>query len=149
MLKKYKFGFDFWALILFLILMLPTFLWSFFPAPNDTLRADSATRVFDTIGSVSQALMVACLCLLVRKDGAASGFSSLMAAAVLSCLLYFAAWIFYYSGMTNPLVILGLSLPPCLSFLFFALDRKNFIALIPLSVFTLCHGVYAVVNFIL
>lgn len=63
-------------------------------------------------------------------------------------LLYVASWIAYYNGMTNAIVILGLTIPPCLAFLFFVIDRKNGIALIPVSIFTICHLVYGVVNFI-
>ena len=63
-------------------------------------------------------------------------------------LLYVASWIAYYNGMTNAVVILGLTVPPCLTFLFFAIDRKNSIALIPISIFTICHLIYGVVNFI-
>ena len=55
----------------------------------------------------------------------------------------------YYIGMINAPVILGLTIPPCLAFLFFAIDRKNGIAIIPIVIFTLCHLIYGVVNFII
>lgn len=32
---KYRFGFDFWGLILFLLVMVPNFIWFAVPAPND------------------------------------------------------------------------------------------------------------------
>ena len=65
------------------------------------------------------------------------------------CLLYFTSWIVYYIGIVNAIVILGLTVSPCLAFLFFAVDRKNGIAIIPISVFTICHLIYGVVNFII
>lgn len=34
----------------------------------------------------------------------------------------------YDFGLTNAAVILGLTIPPCLAFLLFAVDRKNGIA---------------------
>ena len=46
-------------------------------------------------------------------------------------------------------VILGLTVPPCLVFFFFALDRKNMIAVIPIFVFTVCHLVYGIVDFLI
>ncbi len=64
-------------------------------------------------------------------------------------LLYVASWIVYYNGMVNVIVILGLTIPPCLAFLSFAIDRKNGIALIPISIFTICHLIYGVVNFVI
>ena len=63
-------------------------------------------------------------------------------------LLYFLSWIVYYFGIVNAFVILGLTILPCLAFLFFAIDRKNRIAMIPISIFTVCHLIYGVVNFI-
>ena len=62
--------------------------------------------------------------------------------------MYFASWILYYVGIVDVFVILGLVIFPCLAFLFFAVDRKNRIAMIPISIFTICHLIYAVVNFI-
>lgn len=69
--------------------------------------------------------------------------------AAVCYLLYAASWIGYYNGMVNVIVILGLTIPPCFTFLFFAIDRKNGIALIPISIFTVCHLIYGVVNFII
>ena len=45
--KKYRLGFDIWALVLFLSVMIPTIIWTFVPAPNDILRAESTTPVLD------------------------------------------------------------------------------------------------------
>ena len=64
-LKQYRFGFDPWGLLLFLLVMLPNFIWFAVPAPNDTLRTDSATPVADAIGSVFQVLTVAYLCFVI------------------------------------------------------------------------------------
>ena len=58
MLKEYKFGFNIYGLLLFLIIMIPNFIWFAVPAPNDVLRTESVTEVIDTIASVCQVLMV-------------------------------------------------------------------------------------------
>ena len=68
MLKKYKFGFDFWGLLLFLLIMIPNFIWFAVPAPNDVLRSDSVTPIVDGIGSICQVAFVAAICVLKRKD---------------------------------------------------------------------------------
>lgn len=52
-------------------------------------------------------------------------------------------------GITNAVVILGLTIPPCMAFLFFAIDRKNHISIVPISIFTICHFIYGVVNYII
>ena len=148
MFKKYKLGFDFWGLLLFFIIMIPNFIWFAVPAPNDILRVDSITKTVDTVGSVCQVLMIILLCILIHKERNKPKFALIMA-VVFSCLLYFVSWVFYYFGITNVFVILGLTIPPCLAFLFFSIVRKNMIAIIPISVFTICHLIYAIVNFVI
>lgn len=52
MLKKYRLSFDIWGLLLFLVIMIPNSIWFAVPAPNDILRANSITVIFDTIASI-------------------------------------------------------------------------------------------------
>ena len=145
--EKYKFGFDIWGAVVFLIIMIPNFIWFAVPASNDVLRDDSITEIFDIIASVCQVLMVAALCVIINQKRKKISITPLIIAAMICCLLYFASWIIYYIGVVNMIVILGLTVPPCLAFLFFAVDRKNMLAVIPILIFTVCHLIYAVVNF--
>lgn len=105
-LKEYKFGFNIYGLLLFLIIMILNFIWFAIPAPNDVLRAESVTEVIDIIASVCQVLML------------------------------------------NTGIILGLTISPCMAFLFFAIDRKNMIAVVPISIFLICHLIYGIANFV-
>ncbi len=148
MLKKYNIGFDIWALIFFFIIMIPNFYWFVFSAPNDILREESVTPVLDTIASVCQVLMIVVLCIFTHKDCKKIKITPFIIASVICCLTYFIGWIFYYNGVTNIIVILDLCVLPCLSFLFFAIDRKNIIAVVPIVIFTMCHLIYGIVNFI-
>ncbi len=148
MLKKYKLGFEVWGLLLFLIVMIPNFIWFAIPAPNDILRAESMTETVDTVASICQILMIAALCIFRNREYRKMCVTHLVL-IVAGCLLYFLSWILYYGGIVNAIVILGLTIPPCLVFLFFAIDRKNGIALIPILIFTICHLIYGVVNFII
>ena len=45
--EKYRFGFEFWGLLLFLIIMIPNFIWFAVPVVNDVLRVESVTPVAD------------------------------------------------------------------------------------------------------
>ena len=148
MIKKYKIVFDIWGLLLFIIIMIPNFIWFAVPAPNDILRAESTTKAVDTVGSVCQVLMIILICVLINKERIKANYSMIIA-VIISCLLYFVCWLIYYCGITNAVVILGLTIPPCLAFLFFAIERKNMIAVIPILVFTICHLIYGTVNFII
>ena len=145
---KYRFGFDVWGLILFLLVMLPNFIWFAVPAPNDVLRAESATPVVDVIASVCQVLTVACLCFVIHEERGKLRFSALVIAAMVCIVMYYAGWLLYYGGFTSAWVILLLTIPPCLAFILFAADRKNLPAVLFATGFAVCHLIFAIVNFI-
>lgn len=144
--KNYKLGFNAWGLLLFIIIMLPNFIWFFVPAPNDILRIDSATPNIDMIASICQVLMTAALCVIINRKSGKISFSPYIVLTTICCLLYFASWIFYYVGAVNEIIILGLTIPPCLAFLSFAVDRKNLFAVIFASLFTVLHLIYGLVK---
>lgn len=148
LIKKYKLGFEVRGLILFLIIMLPNFIWFAVPAPNDILRAESVTETVDLIGSVCQVIMIAALCVLVNKDQPKFKLTPFIIGVIVCVTGYLAGWIFYYCGVTNAAIVLALTVFPCAAFLLFAIDRKNYIALIPAVGFTVCHLIYGIANFI-
>ena len=53
-MKKYQFGFGVWGLALFLLIMVPNFIWFAIPAPDDVLRHESVTPFIDTLASIFQ-----------------------------------------------------------------------------------------------
>lgn len=148
-MRKYRLALDPWGLLLFLLIMLPNFIWFAVPAPNDILRRESVTPVLDGIASVCQVLLAAALCVIVNRERGRLRLTPLIFASLCCGGLYAAGWMFYYAGLAGPPVIVLLTLPPCLCFLFFALDRKNYAAVIPIVVFTACHSIYSIVNFML
>lgn len=129
--------------------MIPNLIWFAIPAPNDILRAESVTETVDTVASVCQILMIAVLCFRVNREYRKKHITPFIIIVIGCCLVYYFSWIVYYNSIVNAIVILGLTIPPCFAFLFFAIDRKNVIALIPISIFTICHLIYGVVNFII
>lgn len=146
--SRYRFGFDFWGLLLFLLVMLPNFIWFAVPAPDDILRTESVTPVVDILSSVFQVLTVACLCFVIRKERSKFRFSPLVVATIACLAAYYIGWARYYAGITAPWVIFLLTLPPCLAFLLFAIDRKNLPAVVLAACFAVCHCVFGAVNFI-
>ena len=145
---KYKIGFDIRGLILFLGIMIPNCIWFAVPAPDDVLRAESVTWIVDAAGSVFQIMTVASLCFIKNKSCPALRFTPLIIAAVCCAALYYLGWILYYSAFTGPPVILALTVPPCAALLLYALDRRNYIAVLSGAAFTVCHLIYGIVNFI-
>ena len=147
--KNYKLGFNPWGLALFLLIMLPNFVWFAFPAPNDVLRSESVTPLADSAAQVFQIVMAAALCAVVDTAGDRPLKRGYRAGTAVCVALYFAGWVAYYAGITNAAVILDLCLAPCGAFLLFALGRKNGIALVSAAAFAVCHLIYAVVNFLI
>ncbi len=148
MLKSYKFGFDIWALLLFVLVMVPNIVWFSFPAPVDVLRVDSVTETLDAVASVLQVMMIAALCLLKRRDAETVHLSPLIILAIACVLLYYVCWVAYYFGVVLAPVLLGLAAFPCAAFISYAADRRNWIALVLACAFSVCHLVFAIANFI-
>lgn len=148
MFKKYGLSFDIWSLLLFLTIMIPNFIWFAVPAPNDILRTESITQTLDAAASICQIITIIILCIFRNRECNKISISPYIISVIICCLLYFTSWIVYYIGIVNAIVILGLTIPPCLAFLFFAIDRENKIAIIPILIFTICHLIYGAVNFI-
>ena len=145
-LKKYTFGFDVVALILFMAIMIPNFIWFAVPAPNDILRKPSITPIIDIISSVTQVLMIASLLFIKNKDFVKLKISPLTVTVTVFYMEYITAWIFYFIGIVNIPIFLFLSIAPCMAYLLYAIYRRNFIAVIPTAIFTVCHFIFALVK---
>lgn len=139
-MKKIKF--NIYGLLLFFIIMIPNLIWFMIKAPNDILRVESVTPTLDLIASIFQIIMIVFLCFSKNEDNKFNIYS------IIGVILYFLCWILYYLGITNNVVIIGLCLFPCLSFLFYEAKIKNWIAMIPTIVFTILHLLYGFINFI-
>lgn len=138
----------FLGLALFFLIMIPNFIWLAIPAQHDILRVESITPIVDTIASIAQVIMIICLCILKNKEKEKTRKINLIIAMMFCCLLYFLCWVLYYLGKTKAGIILSLTIFPCLAFLLYSLERKNMIAFVPALVFTICHLIYAIVNYI-
>lgn len=88
-MKNYKFCFDIWRLLLFLIIMLPNFIWFAIPAPNDILRTDSVTSIVDAIGSFCQIFFIIALCILQKKNTPKMQINPFIIMVIVSVILYF------------------------------------------------------------
>lgn len=94
MIKKYRIGFDIWGLIIFIIIMVPNFIWFVVPAPNDIFRGESITETVDAIASICQVLMVMSLCIFINQNRKKISITRFIIATIICCLLYFLCWMF-------------------------------------------------------
>ena len=63
-------------------------------------------------------------------------------------ILYLFGWIFYFMGFTGPLVIITLSVSPCLAFLLFAWGRKNGFGVLFSFLFLILHTLRGILNYL-
>lgn len=145
--RDYKFAFNISALILFAVILLPNIIWSFVPAGNDILRAETTTRILDIFATVFQVVMIAALCILRNKNAEKLRISPFLIACIVSCAFYCICWILYYCTAVHTTVLIGLCVFPCTSFALLAIDRKNYIALIPTVIFAILHFTSTAINF--
>lgn len=150
MIKRLRFQFEPWGLGLFLLVMLPNFIWFAVPAPDDILRSGGAETAWDTAASVLQVLLTVSLCVLKNPSAERVSFRSpLFLISLLLCIGYWGIWVLYYAGIASPPILLLLCLLPCSTFLVFSLYRKNGCAAAFGMLFTLCHTVSTVLNFLI
>ena len=145
--EKYKITFDLYGLLLFLLIMLPNFIWFVIPAPNDILRIESITPGLDITSSFFQVMMVIALCFIANKERQKPMDKLFVIAIIITVSFYFLGWVFYYNGFAGPVVILTLCIVPCLSFIIFSVARKNIFSLIFSTIFMVCHFIYTFMNF--
>lgn len=148
-MKNFQFHFSLPGLLAFLLVMLPNLFWFAVPAANDVLRADSVTPGLDAAASVCQVLLAAALVALENRTAGPFPRKKALAFSAAAALGgYYLAWGLYYCGSAGGPVILSLALLPCAALLLFALDRKNWFALAFTAVFTGCHLLASVKNFL-
>lgn len=148
-IKSYRLGFDIWGLILFLLIMIPNFIWFAIPAPSDILREESDTPFIDSIASFFQVLMIIALCLVINSTCKKPMKIAMKKSVCVMLLIYYIGWVLYYSGITDAVVIMILCIAPCIAFIIFSFARKNIFAVCSAFVFSICHLIYGFVNFVL
>ena len=146
--NNYKFGFNISALVIFAIIMLPNIIWFIVPFENDILKGQSSTEILDTIGIVLQILMIMLLCVIRNDEVKEFRFSLFIILSVVFCLLYYICWVLYFCSIVNGVVLIGLCILPCLSFTFYAVDRKNYIAILFIALYFIFHLISTIINYL-
>ena len=144
--EKYKFGIDFWGLILFALIMLPTIVYLCIPGLG---KISSSYVGLDVSSKVFQVIAVALLILVVRKERAKFSLTRpLVFFAGIFLMLYYIAWIFFFCGYGNSADLLFLAVCPCVSLLLYEIEGKNWFALCPTAIFAILHVVSTLLLFV-
>ena len=86
---RYRFGFDIFAFILFLLIMAPNIIWSFLEAPNDVLWVESVTKVAIRIASISYVFMAFTIGIQGILQGLRNAVSPLILSLLRLCVFIF------------------------------------------------------------
>lgn len=151
-IKNYKFSLNFGAILLFALLMLPNILWLFLSPENDALKQKSITPVIDIFAIVFQVVTLGMLCFSKNTVYGKVKISKLFFVSFFFLILYLSFW-----GINTlptritsirKFIYLCLAIYPCLAIFFYTLDRKNYISLLPLIIFTSLHLTSTIINFL-
>lgn len=135
-LKNYKFGFDFPALLLVLLLLLPNIVYWCIPEFYG-LRGD---RPIDISALLFEGIGALLLVLFTRKEQVKFSFFTLFGTLTwLFLLLDYIAWIFYFCNFFNIAVTLFIAVCPCVSLLSFEAEKKHMLSLAPTAVYALLN----------
>lgn len=146
--SNYKLGFDKSGFILFLVILIPNFLWLIFPIPNDVLREETVTIQLDVVATIVQVFLIGSLCFLIPVDRTTQMNKSINTSIVVLLVFYYLSWIAYFSGFQNLIIIIYLALVPSIALLAFAIARMNFPAIIFASIFLITHTTSSIINYI-
>ena len=136
--KAYKIGVDLWAILLFALVMLPNIV--AFSVPKFSALLDAETGTLEITATVFQVIFVALLIFIVHEGKRRLNFRSplvILCGGALVC--YYVAWICLFCAAVNAAVYLALAIFPCVAFLVFEVERRNFFALVPTAVFSILH----------
>lgn len=129
--EKYQTGFDFWALVVYALILLPYIVYWCLPTVTG-LEYGAVTTVSQIFGALSALILI----LVVRKEREKKLlFDSAFTSISLLIMLYLTAWIILFCGKLNFAVTLFVMISPCLALLLLAVDRKNILASVPIAVF--------------
>ncbi|WP_245647846.1 hypothetical protein [Paenibacillus borealis] len=135
--------------MLYALQLLPNLIWMLVPPANNVLtRNSSAYPVLNIIEGLFGVVTVILMVVLINKrDGTNS--SIYLRLAGLSLAAYYISWIFYYNGLVAPwLLILGIAFMPPLYFFLTGLWMKNYVLLVPCTIFGLTHILITCMNYL-
>lgn len=85
-------------------------------------------------------VLTVALLIMPINQGHENGHILFLTFATIFLALYYLAWIFYYQGVVSPwLLVLGLAAMPPLYFLALGFWMKNYLMLIPCTIFGIAH----------
>ncbi|EOH80587.1 hypothetical protein [Enterococcus malodoratus] len=147
-MKNYRIGFSPIGLLTVCLVMLPNLLFLFITPPNNVLsQNESSFWLWNLLENVGRFGMMGSLCFILNRTPARKN-SVLTMSALGSLILYFVLWGFYFAGISNGLMLVGLAVFPSIFFLLTAWKLRNPFALSFVALFALTHITITASNFL-
>ena len=146
---KDSFNFDIYSFILIFIIMIPNCIYFLYPTQNDILNY-SNTKILDFLCNISRITLIISLLFFKsnKKYLNRTLKNCLIFLIYFMIILYFCGWILYYLDIVNLYIILDLTIAPSFSLILYSIYRYNIVAFIFALIFTICHIIDTILNFI-
>jgi len=138
----YAVAFSLTGLMFCALQLLPNVVWLAMPPANDVLKHNSSPHpALNVVEQVFGIVTVALLIIVVGRVGTQGRNGSwLLVGAAGFLAAYYLAWVLYYQGTVSGwLLVLGIAAMPPLYYFFVASWMKNYLALIPCTIFGIAH----------
>lgn len=148
-MKNYRIGFSPIGVLAVCLIMLPNLLFLFVTPPINPLNHNEAGFwLWNLLENVGRFGMMITLCLIVNRMPMRKK-SQLDFSALISLMIYFVLWGFYFSGITNGMMLTGMAVFPSIFFLLAAWKLRNPLAFSFAALFALTHIMITASNFLL
>lgn len=147
-MKKYRIGFSPIGIFAVCLVMLPNLVFLFAAPPINVLSNNEGDfSLWNLLENVGRFGMMITLCLIVNRSPMRK-ISLLDFSALISLMIYFVLWRFYFSGITNGMMLTGMAVFPSIFFLLAAWKLRNPLALSFTILFALTHITITASNFL-
>lgn len=138
-MKNYRISFSVLGLAAVCLLMLPNLVFLFITPPFNPLNHNEAGFwLWNLLENIGRFGMMISLCIIVNRRPMRKN-SLLDFSALISLVIYFMLWGFYFSGITNGMMLTGMALFPSIFILLIAWKLRNPLALSFTILFALTH----------
>ncbi|AWB42966.1 hypothetical protein DCC85_01125 [Paenibacillus sp. CAA11] len=139
-MSNYSLKFSLLGLLVYALQLLPNIIWKLAPPANNVLTKNSSPyNILNIIEGLFGMITVILMIVLISK-GEGKSSSLYIWLAIIFLAAYYISWIFYYSGVVSPwLLILGIAAMPPLYFFFAGLWMRNYVLLVPCAIFGVVH----------
>lgn len=143
---EYSFGFSWKGFLIVFLPMIPNFFYFLFPNAMSSESTGINHLVLDIIEHGSQAIFIALLITLSRKNNVPMRSNYIIGMA-LFLLSYYILWVLLFMGNKNLIVLMCMAIFPVIYFVLSEMWLKNHPAILPTMIFGFVHVIITYKDF--